>query len=188
MGHCVIQSCGLWNLRSGQRERGAAAARYRQHKAAPLYSVAFPLILPLGRCSSCARYRAPLLTAAPCTRLLFTKPQEREKFPKTKWWRFIWESSFYLHACYSCKLLQQSDQLLQSHWHWQCAARQGAVNVSLWGRTDVEPLLHSPGDNAITKQRPTPDLMTSQPATSWPSTSHLQQSVCLFVNMEQDYQ
>lgn len=33
-----------------------------------------------------------------------------------------------------------------------------------------------------------PDLMTSQPATSWPSTSHLQQSVWLFVNMEQDYQ
>ncbi len=59
MGDCVIQACGLWNLRSGQRKRGAAAARYRQYRAETLFYAPFLHLLPLGRYNSCTRYRAP---------------------------------------------------------------------------------------------------------------------------------
>lgn len=55
LGDCTIQACGLWNLSSGQRKRGAAVAWYR---ADTLFSVPFLLLLPLGKHNSCTRHRA----------------------------------------------------------------------------------------------------------------------------------
>lgn len=60
MGDCVIHSCGLWNLSSGQRKRGAAAVQCRQCRGVErLFSVPFLLILSLVRYNSCNGYRAP---------------------------------------------------------------------------------------------------------------------------------
>lgn len=45
MGDCVIHSCGLWNLSSGQRRRGAATVQWRQYSGGErLFSVPFLLI------------------------------------------------------------------------------------------------------------------------------------------------
>lgn len=60
-GDSVIQACGFWNLRSGQRKRSSSMIK-RPCGAETLSPLQPLLLLPLGSCNSCSMCKAPPLT------------------------------------------------------------------------------------------------------------------------------